>query len=305
MTERTTMTANAEDSYLRDVGKRLRALTPEQREAVLDDIRAHFADAADAGRTPEQAAVSLGDPATFTERVRAELGHDPGRADRIRRVLQWLATAVAVFTAMFVSFLWPDESLPGLDTQFEEYGFGIVLWNLIPALIAVLPILVPARARTLATASSAIALTVVSFTSVDSTFFVPTAMLAWAALVTPVIARNGRPAVGWRIAGGVLTALPGFWVLGGALTGTIDLTVESVLSVALIFALSTLIIRGKAWAGTILAVVAAATIVLVTLTPGLLLLAVWWSGGLLLTLGASHALAHARPREHARAQPAP
>lgn len=97
MTERTTMNANAEDTYLRDVGKRLQALTPEQRDAVLDDIRAHFADAADAGRSPEQAVESLGDPATFTERVRVELGHEPGRADRIRRILQWLATGVAVF----------------------------------------------------------------------------------------------------------------------------------------------------------------------------------------------------------------
>lgn len=64
MIERTAMNAmnaNTEGAYLRDVGERLRALTPEQRDAVLDDVRAHFADAADAGRTPEQAAEGLGD----------------------------------------------------------------------------------------------------------------------------------------------------------------------------------------------------------------------------------------------------
>jgi uncharacterized membrane protein len=53
MTERTAMNANTESAYVRDGGKRLRALTPEQRDAVLDDVRAHFADATDSGRTPE------------------------------------------------------------------------------------------------------------------------------------------------------------------------------------------------------------------------------------------------------------
>ena len=73
MTERTTMTSNAEGAYLRAVSKRLQSLTAEQRDAVLGDVRAHFADAADAGRSPEQAAASLGDPARFSEQVRTEL----------------------------------------------------------------------------------------------------------------------------------------------------------------------------------------------------------------------------------------
>ena len=147
-TERTAMNANVstEGDYLRDVGKRLRALTPEQRDAVLDDVRAHFADAADAGRTPEQAAESLGDPAQFTERVRAELGHEPGRSDRMWRILQWLATGLAVFTAMFVTFLLPDDG----GYEVDGLGFEIVLLHLIPALIAVLPILLPARFRYIA-----------------------------------------------------------------------------------------------------------------------------------------------------------
>lgn len=76
-TEGTTMTTYTERAYLRDVRKRLGGLTPDQRDAVLDDIHAYFSDAAEAGRSPEQAVESLGNPAQFTARIRAELGYEP------------------------------------------------------------------------------------------------------------------------------------------------------------------------------------------------------------------------------------
>ncbi|GAB2503954.1 hypothetical protein GCM10027063_49000 [Promicromonospora xylanilytica] len=304
MTERTTMTSNAEGAYLRAVSKRLQSLTAEQRDAVLDDVRAHFADAADAGRSPEQAAESLGDPAKFSERVRAELGHEPGRADHVRRVLQWLATGVAVFTMMFISFWFPDQdSLPGVDAQVEQHGFGIMLWNLVPALIALLPVLVPTRVRTVATAASAILLTALCLTGLyNSSWFVPTALLAWAALVTPAVARDGRPAAGWRVTGGVLTALPATLVLVGLLTGSFDLDVWGVLLTVASFALGVLVALGRPRAGIILAVGGVALLVQSALSPGYIVLATWWAGGLLLTVGASHALAHARSRGPARAK---
>jgi hypothetical protein len=300
MPEGTEMSTSTERAYLRDVGKRLKALTPEQRDAVLDDVRAHFAEAADAGRSPEQAAEGLGDPATFTERVRAELGHEPGRTDRMWRILQWLATGVAVFTAMFVTYLLPDTR----GEEFGEPGFEIVLLHLVPALIAVLPILVPARARRVATMSAAIVLTVASFAvfenAYDLSFFLPTAMLAWAALIVPVIARNGRPAAAWRITAGVLTALPASLALVGGLAGSWDVTVEIVLYTVAFLLLGVLIALGKSWAGIVLAAVGVALVIESTLDPGLLVLGVWWAGGLLLTVGVSHALACARPRKTAR-----
>lgn len=296
MTERNTMSASAESSYLRDVSKRLEALTLEQREAVLDDIRAHFADVAETGRSPEQAVESLGGPARFTEQILAELGHDPGRAERMGRRLQWLATGVAVFTAMFASFLWPDDSLAMPNTQFQLHGFGIVLWYLIPSLVAVLPNLVPRRARIVAAAAAAIVLTAVPFTFPDGELFAPTVIVAWSALAAPRIARHGRPAPGWRIAAGALTAFPGALALVGALTGSYEMNVWIVLQLIVIAGLGVLIAVGKAWAGTILAVAGTAVMVLATLDPGYLVLAFWWAGGLYLALGASHALSHARPR---------
>jgi hypothetical protein len=300
MTERTAMNANTEGAYLRDVGKRLRALTPEQRDAVLDDVRAHFAEAEDAGRTPEQAAESLGDPAQFTERVRAELGHEPGRTDRMRRILLWLATGVAVFAAMFVSFWQPDDSLQMPNTQFEAHGFGIVLLSLVPALIAALPNFSSPRARTVFTAAVAVMLSVASFVFPDGWAFAPTAWLAWAALVVPVIARNGPPAAGWRITGGVLAVLPVALVVGGGLVGSWDLELDSVLYTVVIAALGVLMALGKPWAGVVLALVGVAALVSSALYPGMLTSGVWWAGGLFITLGASQALMHARPRTPAR-----
>lgn len=288
----TAMNANTESAYLRDVRRRLTTLTPEQRDAVLDDVRAHFAEAADAGRSPEQAAESLGDPTTFTQRVRAELGHELGRTDRMRRILQWLATGVAVFTVMFVTFLLPDSG-----EDFDEPGFEIVLLHLIPVLIAALPIFVPARVRRITTAVVAIVLTVASqvvVENMDLAFFLPTAMLTWAALITPIIARNGRPAAGWRITGAVLAALPGVWLLVSLLVGSFDTDAWGVLWIAVSFALAALITIGRTWAGVVLAVCGLALLIVSPLDPGMLVLAFWWAGGLLLTIGASHALMHAR-----------
>ncbi|MGI5189749.1 HAAS signaling domain-containing protein [Promicromonospora sp. CA-289599] len=306
MTERTTMTANTEGAYLRDVGKRLRALTPEQREAVLDDVRAHFAEAEDAGRTPEQAAESLGDPAQFTERVRAELGHEPGRTDRMRRILLWLATGVAVFTTMFETFVFPSDE-PDLEVVVE-HGFEVVLLHLLVALLAALPILVPLRARTIATAAVAITLTVATNISVfgvypmdiELLFYQPTAMLVWAALITPILARNGRPSTGWRIAAAVLTALPGLYLLSALLVGSFGTNFWGVLYIAVSFGLAVLMTFAKAWPGIVLAVGGVALLVSTSLDPvGMLTLLFWWAGGLFFTVGVSHALAHARPRKPA------
>ncbi|GAA2218193.1 hypothetical protein GCM10010413_04000 [Promicromonospora sukumoe] len=295
MTERDTMNANAEDTYLRDVGKRLRTLTPEQRGAVLDDVRAHFADAADAGRSPEQAAESLGDPAQFTERVRAELGHDTGRTDRMWRVLQWLATGAAVFTAMFVSFLWPDTILPGLDTQVEQSGFGIVLLNLVPALVAALPLFVPGRARKITAVAVAVVLTVLSLVG-TTTFHTLTAMLAWAALAVPAIARGGRPAAAWRITGGVVAILPAVLLVVGGLVGSYGIDPDGWLWIGGFVVIGALIMVGRAWAGAVVAVAGVAVLVVATLDVGMITLGIWWAGGVLFTVGVSHAVAHARPR---------
>ncbi|GAA1875598.1 DUF1700 domain-containing protein [Myceligenerans crystallogenes] len=96
-------TPDIERSYLRDVGKRLRGLAPGQRDAVLDDLRAHFAEATEAGRTPEQAAKSLGSPEHFTGRILAELDDDRAEARRPRPSVVLVALLVAALAIGAVS----------------------------------------------------------------------------------------------------------------------------------------------------------------------------------------------------------
>jgi len=298
-TEETTMAtdterSDTEQSYVRAVAKRLRVLAPEQRAAVLDDVRAHFADAAEAGRTPEQAVEGLGDPATFSRRVQAELGLDAGRTDRIRRVLQWTAVGTAVFTAMFETFLWPEGVTFGLLVPDRGDSFAVVLWSLVPALVTALPLVVPVRART-ATAVVVVSVLTILALAAQMTL-VPTAMLAWAALVVPVAARHGRPAPAWRITGGALLVLPGVLMVVGALAGSWSLEAGAVAYIAALLGLGLLITVGRSWTGAVVAAVGAGVLVWATLDLGMLVLAVWWAGGLFLTIGLSHALAHADPR---------
>jgi len=89
-------------------------------------------------------------------------------------------------------------------------------------------------------------------------------------------------------------------VVGGALVGSWDLELDSVLYTVAVAALGVLMALGKPWAGVILALVGVAALVSSALYPGMLTSAVWWAGGLFIALGASQALMHARPRTSAR-----
>jgi hypothetical protein len=125
-------------------------------------------------------------------------------------------------------------------------------------------------------------------------------MLAWAAIIVPIIARDGRLAAGWRIAGAVLAALPGIWLVSSLLIGSFDTDLWGVLWIAISFGLAVLITVGRTWAGVVLAVAGTALLIVSSLDPGMLVLAFWWAGGLLLTIGASHALAYAPLRKRAQ-----
>jgi hypothetical protein len=218
----------------------------------------------------------------------------------MRRVLLGLTTGVAVFAAMFASFWRPDRSVE-VGSQFEVHGFGVVLLFLIPAAIATAPLFATPRARTLFTTAVAVLLTALSFFFPEGWIFAPVALLAWAALGAPVIARHGRPAAGWRIAAGALTAVPGAGGLAGVVGGSWELTIESLLVTLASFSVGVLIALGMSWAGIVLALGGAVLLVDSALNPGMLTLAVWWAGGLFIALGAGHFLTHARPRTPARA----
>lgn len=62
------------DAFLRMLRQGLTGLPPHDIEDILADYRAHFVDAAASGRSEEQAAAALGDPARIARELKADAG---------------------------------------------------------------------------------------------------------------------------------------------------------------------------------------------------------------------------------------
>lgn len=290
------------DTYLEEIRRRLDGLTPSQRETVLDDLRAHLADAADAGRSLDETRVALGTPAEIAQRSYEEFGGAPSAAGRAWRVLLWTAVGAGIVLAVIVAFLMPSYRISTSNGAYESietlplasaFGPGIALLCLIPAVIAVAPLLAPKRLRTVITLTAAIVLTVfviiAGFTI--GGFFAPVAMLAWAAVVTPWRLRvAGGFGLPWRLAAAAIVILPALVWLGGVLTGTIGWGAVTVIPILVSAVLAALIAMGYRAAGWAVAALGALTLVSVVLNFGMLALGVVAAGGLLLTVGVAQAL---------------
>src|SRR5690606_7550913 len=95
-------------------------------------------------------------------------------------------------------------TLQTASSLFENYGVGIALLTLLPAVLASLPLLLPQRVRVLAAWVNAAIMTLFSvFGGLTlGGFFVPLTLVMWAAVLVPRWITRGRSArVGrtWRI----------------------------------------------------------------------------------------------------------
>lgn len=293
---------NTHDTYLEEICRRLDGLTPSQRETVLDDLRGHLADAADAGRSQEETQAALGTPSEIAQRSYEEFGGAPSAVDRAWRVLLWTATGTAVMLAAVVAFLMPSYQVSTSNGPYQSietlslvdaFGPGIALLALIPAVIAVAPLLVPKRLHTVTTLTAAIAITafvIIAGFSIGG-YFAPVAMLAWAAVITPWRLRiAGGFGFGWRLAAAAVVILPVLVWLGGISTGAIAWGAVTVIPMIISAALAVLIAMGYRAAGWAVAAFGAIALVSVILNFGMLALGVIAAGGLLLTVGLAHAL---------------
>lgn len=301
-----------EDRYLRSVERMLRRLTPEHRTAVLDDLRGHFADAADAGRTVGDTIAGLGTPKQIAERAAEEFGTDDAPADRAWRVLQGAALATAVVVGVVVAFIMPSYATgDGQKTLAEMSGLWVALIALIPAVVAVVPLVVPRAARTAASSVCTVLLLAMALIGGFTLggFFLPSALLCTAALVAWVRLRASGFGLGWRITGAVLAALPvaGFLAVTGGLpgryadpsTGTgpaFELSAWSWPFFAAVLALATLVAVGYRAGGWALAAIGALLLVAGLASGGLLTLLIVWLGGWWLTIGLAHAVTAPRRR---------
>lgn len=323
---------STEDTYLRSVDRMLRGIAPEHRTAVLDDLRGHFADAADAGRSVDEVVRGLGTPREIAERAHEEFGTDAtlsaSRAERAFRVLQGAAVGIAVVTGVVAAFIMPSygvalvavptdgTAVSAEATLFQNLGLGVALIALIPALIAAAPLFVPRRARVLTASLAGAVLTAMALIGGFTLggFFLPTALLTWAALIAWVRLRGAGFGIGWRIAGGVLAALPviaiaaitlpsGFGMqrryadqsdVGGG--PAIGVEVWGWLLLTGVLVLAALMIIGYRTAGWALAAVGLLVLISGLISGGLVTLLFIWVGGWWLTIGLAHAVTATRRR---------
>lgn len=300
-----------EDDYLRSVERMLRGIAPEHRAAVLEDLRGHFADAEDAGRSVDEIVRGLGTPREIADRAVEEFGADAvagdDRAESAWRVLQGAAVVVALVIGVVVAFILPSHTIATSDggggsvlhhlTLFQNDGLWVALIALVPALVALVPMVVPRRARTATASVAAAVLTLMALVGGFTLggFFLPTVMLAWAALIVWVRLRGsgfGGPA---RITGGALTVAPTLLLLAGIGTGgAFDISAWAWPVLGAIVVLAVLIGIGIRSAGWLLAVLGLVILVGGLASGELLTLLVIWLGGWWLTIGLAHAVTTSR-----------
>src|SRR5690606_20504832 len=137
------------DAYLTRLEHELRGVDPERRAGILDDVRAHLAEAAEQGRELEGTVRELGAPADVARDVLEQTGIVPVEAsalgDRAARWLHSASVVVAVVTSAWVA-LSPAELL-GTQPLLDAFGLGPALLTLVPAAFAALPLLVGERLR--------------------------------------------------------------------------------------------------------------------------------------------------------------
>lgn len=288
------------EEYLHEVRRHLYGIAPNRRRDVLDDLRAHFADAAELGLPTEEVIANLGSAAEVAERAREQLGGDGEGADAAWNGLVWTAVTTAVVIAV-VTLFFPTGWL-GADARLAS-----PLLAAVPGLLAAAPLPFPRRMRTVATLAAATALTfacVIAGATVG-VLFAPCALLLWAALVIWVGLRGDGFGPLWRVGAAVLTVAPLAWVpsvvlpaltvrhLPGAVaeptlfspTTAVWVIIGIVMLCAVLIALG---IRSGGW---MLATVGGALLLFALLAGGPLATALVIAGGAWLTIGLAHALA--------------
>lgn len=299
--------------YLDALDAALDGVPDAAKQAILDDVRAHVSDAAEEGRDIDATLAALGAPEEVARDAREQLGvpaaSDP--TDRAARFLRWSAVVLALITAAIVIFLLPSHAieqasegvsgtgstLQTSSSLFAQYGLGIALLPLIPAAFALLPIVLTTSLRTIAGWAVAALMTVFAVIAGFSIggFYLPLALLLWAAMLVPGWIRRGRnPVTGriWRIVGAVILSAPVIFTFGGLATGSLqDATLPFWLVSIGFLVLGVLFALRLPHVDTIVAVIGAGLMLLGAIDAGLLVLAFWMAGGLWLVTGLSGAVA--------------
>jgi hypothetical protein len=300
----------AAETYLRALGKELSDAPPDTVREIVEDVRAHIADALDSGRTIDEALAGLGSPQNVAKQAREELALPDNALDqaaRADRVLRAVAVALGVLIAVCVSFLLPSTALllglnqAGPDEQsiVQRYGPGLAMLTLLPALIAAAPFALPTRSRGVAGVVGTVILTALTCVSGElGLYYSPLVLLLWAAVIVPSMMRRGTSRVAirlWRLAAAAFVALPALLTVSSAATGTTGLGwIGVALWVVGPLVLAVLCACGFRAGYAVTALAGALVMILAMVEPGYLFTAFWLLGGLYLTIGASGVVTVAR-----------
>ena len=293
-----------QDDYFAAVRRELRDLDPRYREIVLADLREHFADATEQGRSTDEVTRALGTPREIGERAYEEFGRSRTTAEQLRTVLTIVAIGIAVVTAVVIAFLLPSDTVDEgtgevtTETLAAHLGFAAALMTLVPAIITAVPLVVPRRVRGGATLAVAIILTFLALVGGISIggFYLPVALLAWAAVVVPWGARRGGFGAVAHVIGALLVIAPFAALTRGVVTRTVEIAAWGYLAIAVIVVLGALIGFGVRAAGWLLLALGAAAMAVTLVVPSMLMVVAWSVGGVYVTIGLSHALAPRRGR---------
>lgn len=301
-----TTTMNTEISqYLRQLKSALADLPPASSQAIFEDVQSHIAEAMDAGRDPQEILLGLGPASEVAAAAREELGtsQDAGSSRYVTKILVGSATVLAIITAVVVAFILPSYAgVIGADTTgsavldatslFDEYGIGLALLALVPALLAALPLLLPNRLQRVTIPASAALTTVLSmvvgFFDFGG-FYLPTIFLLWSTTFVSLWIRTGRsPKTGlaWRIVGAAIIFSPMLLALTGALNGAFaDPTLLFWAAVLVIFVVAALFAFKVKFVDVLVAALGLYLLIEAVLNGGILVMAVWISGGIYLAIG--------------------
>lgn len=292
----------AAEEYLQTLGAELADAPASVRTAIVDDVRAHITDALEAGRDLPDVLAGLGSPLSVARESRVELrlpprdSGDEDRAIAAARILSIAAVALAIVTAVFVSFLLPafttadGEGNMSTLTLFQSAGPGIALLTLAPAALAVIPLVVPPRVRTGTTLAVAVVMTVFSVISgfTIGGFYAPLALLLWAATIVPWRVRRGLDLgreILWRSVAAVALLLPVLLIVPGIASGVIEVSPGVLGVVGLGIACAVLAFVGRRLGLLIVATVGGLVMLLAMVSGGMLVLLLWFGGGAYLALG--------------------
>ncbi|GAA3106664.1 DUF1700 domain-containing protein [Rhizobium viscosum] len=95
------------DAFLQKLRHGLAGLPPQEIEEIIGDYTAHFAESAAAGRSEEEVAAALGDPARTARELRAEVGLRRFEAHWSLTNLLAAAMALAGLAIVDILFLLP------------------------------------------------------------------------------------------------------------------------------------------------------------------------------------------------------